>query len=503
MSFRFQKLFIPVATLLATACGGGGDKTPDAGNVPTIDAGAEEPDAPVASGHCDEFTSPAGTIDTYPGTFMGDLIGAGADHNIPTGICTDERDFFPQEGEDQVLQLNNLTEGTRYLVNVDAAGSDVSTYVISSCTGDAFVAGECLVFADSEIFGAESFDFIAPAGGSVFLVVDHFLGTTPLSSGTYQVSVTEAECEEDTECSGDTPVCSNNQCVQCADSFDCTDPTAAACDVATNSCVVGFDECTDDDASEPNDGPTAATVLTSGTPLTAAICNAPAAELDFFKITVADGDSLSVEIAFDDANGEDLDLRVLDSAGVVQGFTFWLNPEKVDLSFLPAGDYLIEVAFFSTTPVTAAHPYTLTATVTPSAGCTAAADCDDVFRTQILRGSCDVGTGACSTIDGAEALALGAACDTPDDCTSGFCSYMTFQDNAATSVCTVECANDAECTTAHGEGFSCTLPFQVNFCHPSCVGNLDCGANVGSATLDTDEPWDYLTCTAGVCDLDQ
>lgn len=656
MSFRIPKLIIPFATLLASACGGGGSSTPDAGS--DVDAAV---DSDAGGGElCAKFNTPATTISTYPNTFDGDLAGAGGSHTVAEGICPDERTYYAQEGEDQVIQLDGLTAGQTYGV-VLAGPADLAMYVVNGCSGTAVTAEECIVFTDNTLAAeAEILDFVAPASGTAYLVVDHFALEEALADGTYSVSVAEAECVSDAECSGDTPTCSNFTCVECVTSFDCGTVEAGVCDSATNTCVAGFDtctgddasesaddgplgatlladptestptvvtqsicnapldeldffkidiaadttriftldwtgmtldpdldltlidsmgvpvansindkpesivadnlaagtyflvvnryepmgiaipaaveytltvsipecstdfdctdpltpicspalscvagpsDCTNDDANEDNDGPAAATQLQSGVPMQGAICNTPNTEIDFYKITVADSQSLDVELAFDGANMADLDVRVLNAQGDVFGLTFWLNPENVNLTFLPAGEYLIEVSYFSETPIVDAHAYTLTATVaTPITGCTTDT-CDDSFSTQFYRGSCSAQTGACSSIVGDDALAQDASCDSADDCTSGICSYIPFQQGAANSICTVGCTASSECVTAHGAGFSCTVGLQNNFCHPDCAGNLDCGANLGSATVDANEPWDYLTCNANACKI--
>ncbi len=310
----------------------------------------------------------------------------------------------------------------------------------------------------------------------------------------------------DADCVGTpaTPVCSAAlECVVCADDFDCTEAASPICD-PSNTCTAAPDSlCTEDDANEPNNGPAAATPLVSGVDMIGAVCNSPDTESDYYSVTVADGDSVRINLAWVDNGAADLDMTILNADGRLMGFTYWTNPEVVELSFLPAGTYYIQLTYFGNgETVTVAYPYTLTATVAGDGAlaCTSTADCAETYNTQVYRGSCDVGgTGTCTFIDGAAALAQDDACDSGDDCTSGVCSYMLFQQTADTSVCTVACANDAECTTAHGAGFSCIVA--AGFCHPDCMGDLECGTNPNSATLDTGLPWDYLTCTTGVCDL--
>jgi len=64
----------------------------------------------------------------------------------------------------------------------------------------------------------------------------------------------------------------------------------------------------------------------------------------------------------------------------------------------------------------AAAEYTLTATRVSGTACTSAADCAAEFRNQLLRGECNLTSGACEPIDGAGAVALGEPCATDVDC---------------------------------------------------------------------------------------
>ena len=491
------------------ACGGGDDddgKVADSG--PTFDAADEvTPDAGDTQA-CPEFATPAGTISTFPGTFSGDIVGATNDFDVAAGVCTDERDHFEQVGEDAVVELTGLTAGAEYFVDLSSA-ADLSFYVATGCA-DPSLTGECLLFVDSGLSGeGETAPFIAPASGSAFVIVDSFFGPKDTTDGTFTISVAEPECSEDTDCTdAGTPFCSDRTCVACRDSFDCTDSAAPVCG-GDGSCGVGATDCTDDidDDLQDNDGPAGATVLTSGDVSNAAICNTPGpttpeAERDYFSVTLADTADLDVSVVFADVAPNDLDVRVLDSEGVAMGLSFYLNPEDVNLTFLPAGEYFVEVTYFGNA-ITAALPYTVTATVTDNGDCATATDCAAEFSTQFYRGSCDVATGACTAIEGAAALLQGAACDTSDDCTSGVCSNaLSFQANAQDSVCTIDCTVTADCAAL--TGFTCTVPFGVqNYCRPACATNLDCGVvDLNSADLDAGEPWDYLTCTAGACDVD-
>ncbi len=662
MTRRLLTSTISLSLFMIAACGGDGNNDgADAGGGDGIDAGADidggggDIDAGDTQ-NCPEFATPAGTINSYPGTFTGDLTGAGADFDIAEGTCTDERDFFPQAGEDAVIRLDGLTAGNSYQINIESAG-DISFYVADGCT-DGTLTDECLLFVDSETANPEAGDFVAPDSGTAFLVVDTFFET--LDDGSFTVSVVEPECVVDADCgAGATPFCADNTCVACTSGVHCTDTALPVCDIGgTFECSAGFDVCTGDDAQPPengddgpsgavaiaptaetpavvnanicsdpaaetdhysftvakpegrvfnldwvddaddldlvvidsegtvvqtafssanpevmtipelpagdyfllvskfeadgvadaaavaytltasipecstsfdctdaanpvcgadlfcgtgteectgdvdddandNDGPAGGITLTSCVAANAAICNTPGTERDYFRVTLADTADLAVEVAFADVAPNDLDLRVFDAEGTLLSLGFYGNPETNTLSYLPAGDYFIEVEYFGDA-VTAALAYTVTATVTDNGDCATATDCAAEFSTQIYRGSCDVATGACNEIEGAGALADGAACDSGDDCTSGNCSNLLFQENAQDSVCTTTCESDADC----GAGFSCTVPFTTNTCHPDCAGDLECGVNPGSPNLNAGEPWDYLTCTAGACDVD-
>lgn len=650
-----RKIYTSVfAVALLVACGDDSSSDPDAG-ADDADAAVAMPDAAPAV--CTELDSPVTTITSYPAKYAGDTTGSGADLEVAMGVCTDERTYFSQAGDDQVIELTGLTADTVYAVNLTAV-ADISFYVATGCDDAAGgpAAGQCELFVDETEGGAEFGEFTAPASGSVYLIVDTFY-TDPAPDGTYTLEVFEPECSVDMDCNGSplTPLCNRGRCVECITAFDCTDSGMPTCDVTVGACAIGYDTCTGDDANENdddgpagatvvapvlntpdvttgaicsapaaegdfyeitlaegddrvfvldwatsedldmvlfdsagtvldtaffdqpevlrltdvaadtyyvlvsqfdppdtaaaasytltatvpectthfdcadgnapvcgltgiceagpdectnedagengNDGPAGATDVTptvgGSTSTDAAVCNSPATETDYFAVTVDDGDNITATLSWAD-NAVDLDLTALDSTGQILGFAFYQNPEVVTLTNLPAGTHYLQVVYFGAT-VTAAVDYTLTVDRT-AGGCTTVADCASEYHTQLFRGECQ-GSGACTFIDGAGAVDGGNPCDSADDCTSGSCSYLSFEADAAASVCTVTCTSDAECTTALGAGYSCTTPFQTNRCHPTCTINEDCGANIGSDTLDTDLPWDYLTCNAGTCDL--
>ena len=301
----------------------------------------------------------------------------------------------------------------------------------------------------------------------------------------YTLTVAEPECDDDFDCDvAATPICGN-----------------------ARTCVAAPDnECVDGDGmpelGDLDDGPAAATPL-GAVAIDDQICNPGSGEADYYSFTVTNGQNAEITLSYDAGGGAaDLDINVLDSEGTPVGFTFWNNPEVVSLSFLPAGTYYVRVSYFSQGAQPVYQTYTISAAIdSAGGGCDTASDCAVEHSTQIFRGSCNSTTGACSFIDGASGLASGALCDSANDCTSGVCSYSIFQSEADTSICTINCTDSLACSAEHGPMHSCTVPYQNNFCRPDCAADLECGTNTNSPNLDTDQPWDYLTCTSGVCDL--
>jgi hypothetical protein len=288
---------------------------------------------------------------------------------------------------------------------------------------------------------------------------------------------------------------------ECANSFECTTAGEPICSVG--ACVAGPSQCTGDDVGDTtgDDGPAAARpILTPviGTPGTAtgSICNTPSTEADWYSVTVGAGEGLVANLSWTGtATTPDLDVYIYDNQNRLLGTSFWLLPEVVTVTYLPAGTYYLAVYRAGTATVPAV-PYTLNVTRTAAQTCTTSADCAATYKTQIYRGACTTGT--CNFI-AAGTRADGMACDSPDDCMSTDCSYIAFEADAQDSICTHTCASNADCSTLTGT--VCSTGFATNVCLPGCTSNLECGANVNSSMLDSGEPWNYFTCTpaSGVC----
>ena len=323
--------------------------------------------------------------------------------------------------------------------------------------------------------------------GSYYLVTYLYAPAESAASVSYTMTARVAECETSFDCvaSDGEPVCS----------------LAAACEA-------GPAECTGDDAGDNgggDDGPGGGRSLTGAVDaeqtLAGAICNVPTdQEYDFYEIDVAaDGQGLVVELSFDD-EAADLDLAMFDSEGRFLGASFWVQPEVVTLTRLPAGTYYAQVALYSDSDVLAAVDYSISSTRTAADLCTVVADCAEEYSNQIFRGVCN-GDGACEFFEGGGDVATGDFCDSSDDCEVA-CSYLAYESDAQKSVCIDACNVNADCD-AQGEGLACTTGGDVNFCTPACATDLECGGDTTSGTLDDGEPWDYRTCDVdtGSCAL--
>lgn len=318
--------------------------------------------------------------------------------------------------------------------------------------------------------------------------------TTGLAAGTYYVVVNQYRPEDTAEA---TPYTLRLSIPECETDFECTTPASPVCG-AVGRCEAGPDDCMGDDQGDNNnadDGPVNARDLTTTATRNGSICAVPG-EADWYKVTVAAGEGLDIALSWT-GTSIDLDPYVFDATGRLLGMSFYVNPENVALTYLPAGTYYIRVEQFADAVSTTSTSYTITATQTAAQTCTSSADCAAAYSTQLYRGDC--AAGVCQFI-AAGSRANGVACDSGDDCMSGTCSYIAFESDAQDSVCTTSCTTSADCA-AVGTGLTCTTGFQTNLCVPACETNLECGALTNRATIDTGEPWDYLTCTAatGVC----
>lgn len=419
-----RRLLLPL--LLVAACGDDGGSSPDSGPP---DAEPPPPDAQPPA--CTELDDPAGTIASYPGSFSGTVLGAGANLMVAQGVCEVEESYYEPIGEDAVIALTGLTAGTEYGVIVDSA-DDLGFYVITGCEESARgpVAGQCALFDDRTTRG-EAHVF-TPDAADAFVVVDTAEISGQPETGDFALRVVAVECESSGECADPTPLCVEFGCVECDDDFDCDDPAAPVCD-ATHACVAGPDQCTGDDAGDTtgggDDGPAGARPLavpvSTAVPTTetAAVCSLPGSEADWYELTVTGADTYGFELAFTDA--VDLDLALLDATGavIVAGEAF--------LAALAPGTYYLVATMADPADSAAASSYTLTVR---RAECTTSFDCP--LATEPLctaSGVCVAGPADCTgddegdtTLAGddgpAGARSLTGAVDTPVALTGAVCN---------------------------------------------------------------------------------
>jgi len=390
------------------------------------------------------------------------------------------------------------TEADWYTFTV--AGADVTygfalTWASATADLDLYVLDDTgAIVAAGENFDQAPEGFLAELGaGTYYVMARQYAPADAAAAAAYTLTFSVPECLDNFECVGQAgePVCSGS-----------------------GVCGVGPAECTNDDAGDTatggDDGPGGARDLggavDTAVPLPGRICNTGDGETDFYKVDLsASGSGLDLSLEWTDAT-KDLDLFVMDDEGTIYGASFWKKPENVVLTHL-AGQhtYFIRVDLVSGDDIVDASmvEYTITATRRAAVSCgtpgLGAASCALTHATQVYRGEC-LASGACESIT-TTGGANNAPCDTGEDCTSGTCSYILFEKDAEKSVCTTDCASNADCATLTGT--TCTTGFGANLCVPACADDLSCGADINSSTIDTDQPWDYLTCTtpgsSGVC----
>jgi hypothetical protein len=478
------------ATLAAAGCGDDDDDAAidaapsDASHADggTVDANGADAFTPVTNPSCDELTTPAATLSTFPGTFEGTLAGAEGNLDITeTAECAVSYGEQFGKGPDQVIALTGLTAGKRYYAKLTSPG-DLDVYVITGCDAAAPgpAADQCLGFSD-RFYGdsTEVVDFTAPEDGKAYVVVDYFSDTEAPEAFTYDLEVTDLGCVSDKDCgTPELPIC-------------------------TDGGVCGtVDYCEGDDAAEGQSDDTifGATAVTLGeTPVSidAHICgdsSQSAEELDFYKVTVPVGGAFQVDLGWLDTS--DIDIVIIDADGNLLAESFYLNPETSSVTYLVAGDYYVRVTrYFGPEGVdpTVVTPYTITFTRLPVALCTTVADCTGAYQHEYFRASCSA-AGACVELQGAGQVALGDVCDSDDDCggTADLCTNASFTAHADThSICSKNCTGDGDCAAVDATA-RCTDGFGTNACLMPCASDEDCP--ILNGTPAPGQPWKHSTC---------
>jgi hypothetical protein len=434
-----------------------------------------------------------------------------------TGACA--RSFMATGG---VLAVTGLANGGRFAgsltglrlveVTIDpvsystspVAGGDtwcVSTYAFDAeivgvlpCSGNA----DCAATADAPYCQLDS-------GACVGCLEESHcasFGQTPHCDAAAGQCV---ECVADTDCSANAAgsFCDAGLCGACGSAFDCASSASPACVANGTSgraeCIAPA-ACAGDDGFA-NQGPAAARSVATTTPASGAICDA-ADQADWFVFQNAATGNVTLTLAWtitNAGNAEDLDLVVYDASGAVLGESYvGTEREDVTLTFLGAGEVYARVTAYTMGAAVSAVPYTLSVTRS-AATCSADADCAAAYAHQRLRGSCS--GGACVPITGNGARAAGAACDSPDDCASGLCTYGGYDTDGLTYGVDYHYLKDADsraycvasrCDVTHPCGGSrvCSL----GFCLPPCTDSAQCPVITGGGDVVPIDGWAHATC---------
>lgn len=481
-----SRLWLLVHVGLAASCGGGGGATPSVDATPTADAGA---DAPPIYAACAEFSAPTVPV---PAHISGQL--GNADVESPSSCSDVEAPFgIESAGPDRVIPLTNLSPGAAYVVKLTSA-SDLAFYVATGCNSSTGPApDQCQLFQDAAAAGDPEVGRFIAGGSTAYVIVDYFASSSP-ASGAFTLDVYPEQCQADDQCGGQTPACFEGRCVGCVDSFDCTSPAASVC--GTNQmCAAGLDQCTSDGVDEPaNDGPAGATMIvldaTGRSSIAGKVCSSPKTEYDYFAFDVTTlGETWDFQLGW--IGGRDLDLHAYDATGKELGLSFWEQPERIRLTYLPLGRYYVRVREYVSTADASPVQYTLVTQRTTGPACTDSSDCAAEFRNQLLRGQCTAG--ACVSIDGGGAVAEGGTCDSQSDCALALhCPSFFFVSGGDTrETCTRSCTNDAACAPL-GASYVCTTYFSNNFCVQKCTQDDQCPTVISSPPIAG--PWRRLTC---------
>ena len=224
------------------------------------------------------------------------------------------------------------------------------------------------------------------------------------------------------------------------------------------------------DEFEPNNTDATATPLEAPpTELDGVICGA---DRDWFAFTAEAGDSYELLVSFDE--GQDIDIHVLDATTgrIVDRATSdrRTNPERLNLSHLPAGSYRIGLTLFVPEDEPERESEYHLEFIGRSGACETDRDCvADGFP------SCVEGT--CQPVEpGAE---LGERCGDNADCNEDAELCFTGFTGGHDNFCTIRCGAQEDCQIL-GETATCVpVGRRTAICYPGCDSDDDCGVFYG------------------------
>jgi len=393
--------------------GAGGERMPDAAPLP--------PDA-AAPPACAEDDANAGNQD--------------AAHATPVLVGFDRQDLYLCAGTEDWYAVT-VEAGAFISVQLaaDPAEADLDLSLVDA-------AGAVLAQSATET-GIESVGYLPEVAGTIYVrVVGGFRDVT----ANYRLSV-QSLCRLDGECPAG-QICS---------------PLTAQCEA-----LPGADCGIDDHEENDRDADASPFALDAAGPVQAVICGA---DPDWYRVTVAAGDTLDVLLSF--PGGEDLDLFVRNlSTGALVGTAAGdanTNPERLRLSHLAAGDYAVGVFFYEMDAGgTRDVDYRLDMAATPGQ-CASDADC-----TGGNGPVCDAATGVCGPVPGAGGVEIGGQCGVSADCAGEAALCAGAGPGGADNYCTIECGgDDAECA-ALGDGAYCLRSRGVSICAQACEADNQC-----------------------------
>jgi len=371
----------------------------------------------------------------------------------PMGVNVEDLHLCP--GHDDYF-LIDLDPGQGIFVQIEFAHrlGDLDMWLFPEGTTNQ----DSAVALSAEAEDVEQIRYVSSDGGTFLLFIDGFE-----DAGGFYDLFARPTCRTDADCP-----CSEEAC---------EDGLTMSCVLRGRYCEESETPLCGDDNFEPNNSMNGASELdvTDSDPvlLNALVCGD---DQDYFLLTLDDVSDLAVSLEFD--SGDDLDVAVLTPDGDVVGFAgTGENPERLELSQLGAGDYVIYIDTIA--GGTSEQTYSLQVLVEGVDACESDDDCNYTQGRSI----CVEETGGCIGYSPDEPNPVGGECDSDDDCddSSEFCltGGPGFDDN----VCSRRCRGDNDC----GPGLQCLS------------GGGRFGYCIGTCEAETDCPVPYQ-CNAGSCE---
>ena len=342
-------------------------------------------------------------------------------------ICPDQPDFFTFPA----------SEGERVVVNITFS-HDEGDLDIAVFRSDDVEFEDPLALGQS-VDDNESAPFVAPFDDDFIILVLGFEG----ASAGYSLSV-ENGCLLDAECA-----------------------EGLHCDRRSESCRPYQEPaCGADGELDPNGSDSRAIPVefTEGLARVEGL-SACVEDIDYFAMSLEKGDSLRIKLT-PETQGAILGAFLQDAEGTILASAAEVDVEFQDLiaPHLPQGDYTLIVLLFQDEGTPSESAYAVEFTRTEG-------QCEEIDDCGEAEGRPFCVNGVCDSIEGNGEVALGASCDSDDDC--GEDADLCFVDtpSAVGFICTTICRLNEQCQ-ALGEGAYCNIEDGV--CALPCTGDETC-----------------------------